>query len=698
MATLENIRKRGPLVALVIGFALLAFILGDFLNSGTTLFTGNQFEILNVNGNSVNYQEYQAKVEESETVYKLSSGQALAEGVGEQIRAQVWEGLIQENLLENEYNEIGIGVHPDEVFELVNTGRGLSPGLRQAFTNPNTGVYDQNAVMNFLKNIDQDPNAKAIWMYHENDMIRSRKLQKYINLVAKGLYVTKAQAQQELQDRSKMVDIEFVAQSYASIPDSAVTVTDSDLEKYYNEHQYLFEQEQSRDVAYVTFDVRPSPRDIAESEAHINEIAAEFQRIEIEKIEKYVNANSDRRFDPTNYKKGELPNYELDSIMFTAEPGTMYGPYRDEQKFKLARLVKRSMVADSVKARHILIGTQTRSLADAKALADSLKGQIEKGIAFEAIAKEYSDDKSNADKGGDLDWFTEGAMVKEFNDACFNNNPGDIVTAETQFGVHIIRIDDKTKPVEKVQVAQIEYQILPSETTRDSIYTLASQFALDYNTADKFDEGLAKEGKIKKMASNLLPGQNQIPGLENPRELIKWAYNDAQNNDVSPVFELGDRFVVGVLTAVREKGIAKFSQVKPEVTIAVKKQKKAAMLKQKMNANKDLASLAANLGIEVLSAQNISFSSFQIAGAGTEPQLIGTALKMNKGDISAPIEGNNGVYVVKVTELTNPEMENPDLTIDKQRVEQNLQSRAGYELYNALKKSANIEDGRAKFF
>lgn len=701
MATLEKIRtKAGVLVAVIIGLALLAFILGDLLSSKTSLFTSSQYELAKIGGKSISIQDFQQKVESLEQIYKLNSGQnSLDENTSESIREQTWQQMIEQYVLIDNMKDIGVDVSSDELFDMVQ-GKNPHPIIRQLFTNPQTGELNKAGLLEFLKTMDQDASGerKAFWLYIENQITHERILSKYNALIQKGLFVTRLQAKADFIESNKKANFSFISIPYSSIPDKMVSYTKSDLKKYYKAHKYLFEQEDSRDIEYVTFQINPSPIDIKESKDYIDKVKPDFETAQ--DLKQFVNVNSDVPFDEKFYKKSELS----DSIAnFVFKSNGIMGPFIEDQAFKLVKVVKKEMIPDSVKARHILIrpqGQTQEAVASAKALADSLKKAIEKGADFAALAKKYSADGTR-EKGGDLGWFTASKMVKPFSDFCFQGKKGELKVIETNYGYHVVQITDKGAAVEKVQVAQVIRKINPSQTTYREIFAKANNFAGNNRTYDAFIKAIAQQRLVKRIANNLLEGDKQIAGIQSPREVIKWAYDSkTKKYDVSTVFEADNQFVVAALTSVKKKGFAPLEDVENEIIPKVIQEKKGELISANINNKKgqarDINQLASLLRTQVQSATDVTFSAFAIPVAGIEPKLIATATNYPVNKLSAPIAGNNGVYVIQVTTVSQPS--GIDFKGEQSKLSYMYQTRANYEPYEALKKLANIVDKRWKFY
>jgi peptidyl-prolyl cis-trans isomerase D len=400
MATLQNIRNRGGLmVAIVIGLALGAFILGDMLNSGSKLMRPSQLKIAEIDGESIQYPDFQKKVEELSEIYKMNTQQTqIDENTWEQIREQVWQGYLQENILGKATEKLGITVSSEELFDLVQ-GNNPHPIIQQLFKNQQTGQVDKSTILQFLKSLETNatPQQKSYWLYIENQIKQDKLRTKYNNLVSKGLYVTSDEAKKSLEARNQNANIQYVVLNYSSVPDADVKVSDSELEEYYNKHKDEYKQEKTRKIEYVTFDVLPSAADNAATQKWITDAKTEFASVQDNK--QYISVNSESPFDPSFFKKEEL-SPTLAEWAFTAQQGEIYGPYFENNAYKLAKIDQFKMLPDSVQASHILINPQTAgSLPKAQALADSIKKLLENGADFSQLAIKYSEDKGSAIKG-----------------------------------------------------------------------------------------------------------------------------------------------------------------------------------------------------------------------------------------------------------------------------------------------------------
>lgn len=707
MATLEKIRtKAGLLVAIVIGISLAAFVLGDMLQSGSSMFQKNQMEVGEIDGESVQYPEFQRKIEELGEIYKQNTQQnQLDENSWVQVREQAWQGFIRKIVMGDVYDELGIEVSSDELFDMIQ-GTNLHPIIQQLFRNPNTGQVDRGAVIRFLKSLETGvaPEQRDYWLYLEKQIIEEREQTKYSSMVGKGLYITSEAAQESVEAKSKKVNFDYVALNYNSVSDSLVTVTESDLKTYFNTHQDNYKQEKLRKIEYITYPVKPSASDFEEAENWINDVKADFGTA-TDNIQ-FVNSNSDKSFVATWSKKDNLPE-NVGTWVFdeNAEVNAVFGPYFENDTYTLAKVNAIEMMPDSVEARHILLKVNTQEeVVSAQALADSLKTAIEGGSNFATLATKYSTDQGSAISGGDLGWFKRGQMVQPFEEAAFNNAKNEVAIAASQFGIHIIQTTKLGVKTKQVQIAYLNRNVEASTRTIQDTYSQASKFAGENSTNEEFLAAVAEQ-KLSKRVISVRENDRQIAGLENARALIRSAYK-AEEGDViissqeSPIFELGDNFVIAILTKVTEEGVAAFDDVSARVELGAIKDKKAEYLAEKANAaiagKTDLSAIATELEATVKNAANIDFNTYSIPGLGLEPAVVGTIVLLNVDQISNPISGMNGVYIIKVTAVN--EGTKDDIVAEQVRLAQSLSFRANSQAFEAHRNSVEIVDKRSKFY
>jgi peptidyl-prolyl cis-trans isomerase D len=700
MATLQKLRNRaGILIAAIIGLSIFAFVLQDLLTGGKSLLVNSRIQFAEIDGKSVSYQEYTEKVDKLAEYYRLRFGlSSLDEQMMQGVRDEAWDNIVREYATMSEYKKLGISVPNDEVMDMVQ-GRNPHPIIRQLFSDPQTGILNRSFLLQFIRTMDEDPSGaqKTIWLQLESQIISDKEFSKYNTLIRKGLYTTDLEAEYAFKEADKRVDFSYIRQLFTSIPDTAVRYTESDMRKYYDENLNQYMQEASRDIEYIVWEVVPSAEDDQNTLDWINGLKNEFETTT--DVASLVNIESDVPYDSIYHTKSELSE-SISDFMFKAKPGDVTGPYFEDGAYKLARLVQIAYRPDSVRARHILLQADQRTTKErTMEIADSVKNLIVNGADFASLAMTMSADGS-AQKGGDLGWFTEGRWVMPFNDACFGGKKGDIKVVETQYGSHIIEILDQSPPVKKVRVAILSREVKPSTKTYQGIYSQVVEFAGKSTTYDKFNSGIEERNLTKRYASELTVNQQTIPGLDYPRPLIQWVF-EAKLHDISPqIFELGNKFVIAAVTAIREKGPSPLEQIRTEIELEVRKNKKAEKIIQEFQANitadSSLDDVARKMGLQVQEASNVSFSSVSIPSAGIEPKVIGVATSLPENKLSEPVQGNNGVYLLKVNRITQSSEVN--IAATRNRMNMMRQSRVYSEAYQALLDASRIKDNRYKFF
>jgi peptidyl-prolyl cis-trans isomerase D len=304
MAVLEKIRtKMGILVSLIIGLALIAFILTDALSSGKSVFSGNLTTIAEINGEAIDIKEFEQRITKLEDIYKFQSGQTtISDEVRQNLRDETWKTVVDDYVMDKEYNELGLEVTAKEVLDMV---QGANPHqiFRQVFANPETKEYDGARVLQYIKSLEkeQDPNKKAFVLYVEQMVVKDRSIKKYNNLIKKGLYITTEQVKTETKNNNKIVNFNFIGYKVSTISDSAVFLKESDYKEYYKKHKNEFEQEASRDIEYITYDINPSNDDFEQAQIWINNAKAEF--VSTPEIKQYVSMNSDVPFNEKYFKQ-----------------------------------------------------------------------------------------------------------------------------------------------------------------------------------------------------------------------------------------------------------------------------------------------------------------------------------------------------------------------------------------------------------
>ncbi|MBI3519997.1 MAG: peptidylprolyl isomerase [Bacteroidetes bacterium] len=510
-------------------------------------------------------------------------------------------------------------------------------------------------------------------------------------------------------NQNKQVNAAFVMKRYSTVSDSTVKVSDDEISAYYNKHQNDYKVAQSsRKIEYIAYDVLPSKEDYEALLKDAQRVTDEFKtKTTAAEDSSYMAQESEGgQISVSSYNKKNM--IIADSTVFNAPKGTVYGPYTEGTFLKIYKLTDIKSIADSAKVRHILIGLQSqrtqtqRTPEAAKRIADSLLTLIKtKQVKFDTLVKTMSDDMGSLDKGGDYGWFDENkGFVEPFKNAGLQGTVGNITVVPTQFGFHIIEVLAVSKTRHNsYTVAQITKLISPSGETTQEYYKAASDFAGKNQTGDAFNKSVDAEKLNKRIAENIKEGDKSLPGLEGAKDLVRWVYK-AKKGEVSPVFEFKDRFIVAQLVSIKDKGIAALEDVKDDVTIKAIRDKKAEAFISEFNtkagASKSLDDIASKMGLTVEKADNLTFSAYNVAAIGREDALIGTATAMKTGATSKAIKGDNGVFVVNVASVTEAVLPQ-DFKGKQMEMERMNSGRVDYELFDAIKEKANIEDHRGKF-
>lgn len=698
MAVLQNIRNKAGLLIGIIAFALLAFLLGDMLNNGS--FGQPDRTLAEINGDDISIDEYQARLNELTEVYKMNTGQvALDNEVTQRVQEEAWNALVRDIVMQAEYDQTGIAVTGDEIFDMVQ-GENVAPLIQQLFANPQTGQVDKTQILNFLKSFDVEggQEREAYWMFIESELARSRKNEKYNNALAKGLLVNSEEAKFNVEAAKSSRSVDFFSVAYSTISDSTIDVSSSEIKAYYNEHKALYTQDESRNIEYISFPIEASYDDENYVEDWSEKIAVEFKTIPLDETSRYVRQNSDETWEEKFLGEAEVEE-GLKEFAFKNELGDIYGPYKEGAIYKVSKLVARELRSDSVQASHILI--QEASPERTEEVADSLLQVLKKNKRKMAdLAQQYSKDQGSAMNGGDLGWFSDGQMVPAFNKASFEGKTGEVQKVTTQYGIHLLIVNKKSKAVEKVKIATVLREVEASNTTYRNIYTQASKLRSESTDYTAFKAAAKEAQKRVRFGNNIMRTSQTVMGLTDSKEIVRWAYK-AEAGDVSDVIEVDNQFVVATLTAVKEKGDRPVDEVSSTIKSTLIKQKKAAQIMAKIEAAKEgsktITSLASKMNSSINTANNLTFNSYSVPQAGVEPKLVGAISVAEQGTISAPIEGNRGVYVFKVNEVTASDIV-PNIEDEKQRLAQTKAYMVNYQSFNTLQEAANIKDMRLLFY
>jgi len=704
MAILENIRKRTTVLILIIGLALFAFVIsGVFTNGDVNGKVGSS--IAEINGEEISIDAFRQKVD-------IASRRSATASTMQTVN-QVYDQEVRNAVLGQQFQDLGVDIEQDQILNYI----GTIPSYSQSpqFQNE-SGMFDQNKFRNFIAELKMNnPEQYNLWLQDEQAIIQSAKQQTYFNLIKAGVGATLKEGELDYKLGNDKIDVKYVRIPFTSIADSTIAVSKSEIQTYINNHKEDFKQEPARDIQFVYFQEKASTADETavknaitklmddtveyNAQTDKNDTIAGFRNAT--DMMAFLDRNSDIKFDTIYRSKKELPAKFADTLM-TLEVGEMFGPYRDGDFFKVSKMIGRKPNG-SVKASHILIayeGAQranpevTRTKEEAEVEAKRLLREARKKDAkFVELARDNSDGPS-APNGGDLGYFQEGRMVPAFNDFAFNNKVGTIGMVETDFGFHIINIDDKE---DIVQIATLAREIEPSEETTNKLFTDATKFEMESIESSKAFSDLAKENEyVVRPVNKIKATDENLPGLGAQRNIVQWAFQEETNIGDIKRFDLAGGYAVAQLTKTYEKGLMSVEDASALVLPKLRKERKAAQIIA-ANKGKSIEDLAKDNNVSASTASALTVKSPTIPGAGSEPAVVGRAFAMKEGATSDLIEGNTGVYKLTVTKKTEaPKLDNYSMYATS--VKTSRESKVNTAVYDALKDASVIEDKRASFY
>lgn len=707
MQIIQKIRDKGaPITIVAISLALIAFILMDSKQGGGP--TAND-SIGKVNGIVIGQTEFSKKVRLLENQEEQQSGQRPSNSRSVQIREQVWNQIVAENVFYAEAEKLGIEFTAKELETILKSDDQSNPLMQdKSMIDEATGKLDMSKVSQALTNIKKMKGEQ--WDAVNSQIIEPQKLTsvstKYFALLNASAYYPAWMEEKDAKESKAFATISYVQIPYQTIVDSTIKVTDADIEKYVENHKDLFKQEAGRMISYVGFSQLPSSADSARTRGAVEALKNDFINETNDKTFLARNTSS-IDFDTNYVPKSRIQSSVLDSI--TRLPaGSVYGPYVDNNAFVIAKLIGSKSLPDSVNAKHILIATVNSQTGEplledstAKRRADSIYNAINNGANFAFMAFQYSADGSK-DKGGDLGTFGYGQMVPEFNKFCFEKSPGSRGVVKTQFGYHIIEVMSQKGSSPAYKIGFMAKEIYSSEETINKASNEAIKLSA-VTDAKKLDEYLQKNGLQKISVPNLIKENDaQIGQLQDARQLVRWVF-EAKKGDVSDPMPVDEQFVVATVDKIYKEGTQDIESARSLAENAIKEEKKAAEIIKALGANVTLETASAKYAKEILTAgldSSITFKSQIINAIGNEPKLIGALFnKANLNKVSAPIAGKAGVYVFKVNAVLDKAAD-PLEDKAQMRIQQTtaLRSLAVANWFEGLRKKATIKDSRSKFF
>lgn len=676
MASLNTLRtKFGVVLSIIIALALLAFILSLKTEMG---FSGNDPKVGVIDGDKINYSEY---YEQYERVKAQSGAQESDEQQSAMLANAVWQSLIAKHVLEPGFEKIGLRVTEPERAAMI-SGEHMSQSFYNAFADPRTGQYNVAAVSDFLARATT-PEAQQAWTQLNEQARLERLLQKYVGLVRGGAYVNALEVANGVKAANETFSGKWAGKKYATVPDSLITVSESDLKAYYESHKDQFKQLPSRSLSYVVFEVSPTDGDMQALEQQAREVGEGF--VAAEDLRTFVRGNRNGHIAENYVSAAQLTDEEAEALM----AGRAYGPVLKNNEWTMSRALDTKTVPDSLGIRHIVLPYTEEKLADSLLMA------LRQGGDFAQAASQYSVYDATAANGGEVGVLPFSAFTGEFAEALASARQGDIVKIASGDAIQLMQVYRATKPSKHVQVASITYPVRASEATRRDVHNQAGSFSVNAKgSADAFAEA-ASAAAITPRVATLTQGERTIRGLEDSREVARWAYG-AKVGEMSKIFNVGDDYVIAILTGIDDDEYASLQKVSAQVRSQVMRDKKYDYIVKNLSGT-TLDEQAASLGSEVADFEGVTAASFYINGPGIEPRLVGAiASTTEKGAVAGPVKGLSGVYVFEVDDITTAEKQ----TEEGEQVRAQAMAEGMVQQYalQAVQQMADIQDLRGKYF
>lgn len=703
MAIFNTINKKSGLLVGVIIVALLLFLLTDAFFGQNSILGRTSNDVGEINGEDIDYTTYQRMVDRAEAEFEVFNGRPPRAEDRERILEEAWNNLIFNVAYQDQFEKLGMKVTEQEWKDIAQ-GDFIHPVVKSLF--PVEGEFKKEFVQNFIGNLkNMSQKDQMLWFFVDNKLPEIRLREKYTSLFNKTAYIPAAEAKRQHIAQNKTASYKYVNVPFYSIPDSTIAVNDADLRDYLESHKDEYKVEEGRSIDYVIFSVTPSGEDTLALKQELQDVAKSFSNAENDSL--FVAVNSEKRGE--GIKSVRMSDFPYDMQNSGAiVPGKVYGPHFDNEEgvYKVIKVLDTK--EDSIytmRASHILFKTERHfteeQKTEVKQEAQKVLEEIKKGASFAEMAKEHGSD-ATAFTGGDLGWFKEGNMVKPFEQAVKNTSgTGLLPLVETEYGYHIVKVTEP-KMKKAFEVAEVVKNVNYTEQTKDAVYQEAVEFQMNSDDSAAFYAN-AKANESLQVYSAKSVGKNarDIPGIDPGREIVRWAYNDAQPGDVSEVITLDDKFVVAVLTDKQEKGVQNLEEIREKLTAKVKEEKKANKIIETLQGlNGSLDEIAKAYGPSALAgkADSVKLGSPSLEGIGYDvPEAAGRILGLKAGEKSKPFRGKSSVYIVEVT-ATNEVPEIADYTSVKTNISSTRAASAQSKIHQAIIENAEIEDTRYKYY
>lgn len=684
---------------IIIGGAMLLFIVSDFISSGSGFFQQMGANVAEVNGDKVKVEEYQHKLDQLNDVVKLEYGNQTNDEMNEQIQQMVWESTITEKVIADECDKLGMMVTKEELVDLL-CGQHISPMIMSSrlFRDANN-QFSVDAVKQVINMVDNQEIAEQYsqedfktltntWKYWEHATKTGRLQEKYTGLLAKSMVSNPLDAKYSYESGKTTVDILCTSKNYFAVADSTITIDEKDVKALYEKKKEQFKRERKMaDIQYIAFEIAPSKEDIQEVANTLSEVRNEMATTE--EIAILVNTNSETPFVEGYMTEEQVPE-KLRGFAFSGSD-SIYGPVLFDNTFTMAKVTKRGIMApDSVKLSVIVLDPNEEG---AEAKADSLEAAIAAGADFATLARENSK-AQNANNGGEIGTVTDVELTRDLAEKVFSTPAGKTFRMEENGALQIFYVSEVGETVAKVQIAIIEQTVTASSRTRNELYSKLQQYVTNNKEAGLFEAEASKASMPLTAQKNLDINATAINGMKRMREAVKWVFENKEGA-VSDVIE-GENWLIAVaIDKIYEKGYRSIDEVRDMLVAELRRDKKGEMFVAEMQG-KTAAQLEA-MGYRTDTVRGVSFANPYAGAMGNEPKLVAHVNYVEVGKTSEPIAGMNSAFIFTVLN----KQDNPR-TYDEKEEMQMLSAREQYQTsyfsIEALKRLAGIEDFRYKYY
>lgn len=676
MASLNTLRtKFGVVLSIVIALALLAFIFSLRTDMG---FSNNDPKVGVINGDKIRYSEY---LNEYETVKANNGGSEPDEQQADAMANAAWQGLIAKHMLLPGFEKMGIEVSEAERMSML-SGEHPSQVYYSAFADPQTGEYRPETISSFLSQVSANPQYQSFWSYLNSQATLDRMMSKYLGMVRGGIYPNALEVEAGVKAANESRSGRYVMLKYNTIADSLVTVSNAEVQKYYDEHKNAYTQLPHRSITYVVFEVNPTDDDMLAIEKEVRAVGEEFAA-----------ADDVRAFVRKNIK-GNIADHYVSAAQLSEDEavvldGEQYGPVLKANEWVMSRAVATKMAPDSIGLSHIVLSAQ-----DA-ALADSLYTALKNGGDFAEAAAKYSTYTATAQNGGEIGVMPFSGFTTDMADQLADAKVGDVIKTTIGDAIQILKVTRADAPKKFAVVGTITYPVEASAATRRNIHNTASVFAVDGKGSLEAFQNAATAAAVTPRVADIAQGERTISGMENTREVVRWA-NGAEIGDISEIFNVGKDYAVAMLTKIDDSKYMPVEDVSFSIMQEIGRNKKFDMLKEKFSGA-SIDEVAKNAGVEAAPFEGVRFNDFMIADAGLEPGLIGAISATDQtGQVSAPVKGYTGAVVFVVDNIEKSDSQTAEA--EKVRIQATMENMAMQASVMALQRMANIEDLRGKYF